>query len=67
MGAIVASTSASSLRHGDTRQIAFLHGFHDALRVGSLLLLAGAVIAVLAIRKVEHGHEERRTTLAEAA
>ena len=35
-------------------QIAYLHGFHDALRVGSILCLAGAVVAVLAIRKVEH-------------
>ena len=56
MGAIVASTSASSLRNGDSPQLAFLHGFHDALRVGSILCLAGAAVAVLAIRKVEHRH-----------
>jgi EmrB/QacA subfamily drug resistance transporter len=54
MGAIVASTTASSLRNGDTPQLAYLHGFHDALRVGSLICLAGAAIAVLAIRKIEH-------------
>src|SRR6266566_6893118 len=42
MGAIVASSSS------------YLTGFHDALRVGSLLCLAGAAVAVLAIRKVEH-------------
>jgi EmrB/QacA subfamily drug resistance transporter len=35
----------------------YLHGFHDALRVGSLLLLVGAVVAVLAIRKIEHREE----------
>jgi EmrB/QacA subfamily drug resistance transporter len=66
MGAIVASTTSSSLRQGDTRQIAFLHGFHDALRVGSFLLLAGAAIAVLAIRKIDHPHHEH-ATLAEPA
>jgi DHA2 family methylenomycin A resistance protein-like MFS transporter len=66
MGAIVASTTSSSLRQGETRQIAFLHGFHDALRVGSFLLLAGAAIAVLAIRKIDHPHHEH-ATLAEPA
>src|SRR5579871_1254722 len=55
MGAIVASTTASSLKAGDTPRLAYLHGFHDSLRVGSLICLAGAVIAVLAIRKIEHG------------
>jgi len=54
MGAIVASTSASSLAAGDTPQIAYLNGFHDALRVGAILCLAGAAVAVAAIRKVEH-------------
>ncbi len=44
MGAIVASASD------------YLTGFHDALRVGSGLCLAGAVVAVLAIRKIEHPH-----------
>ena len=56
MGAIVASASAAALRAGDSPETAYLHGFHDALRVGSLLCVAGAVVAVLAIRKVEHGH-----------
>jgi DHA2 family methylenomycin A resistance protein-like MFS transporter len=41
MGAIVASSTD------------YLTGFHDALRVGSLLCLAGAAVAVLAIRKIE--------------
>jgi EmrB/QacA subfamily drug resistance transporter len=48
MGAIVASASD------------FLTGFHDALRVGALLCLVGAAVAVLAVRKIEHpqhGHE----------
>jgi predicted MFS family arabinose efflux permease len=42
MGAIVAASSD------------YLTGFHDALRLGSALCLAGAVVAVLAIRKIEH-------------
>jgi DHA2 family methylenomycin A resistance protein-like MFS transporter len=41
MGAIVAGSSN------------YLTGFHDALRVGSLLCLVGAAVAVLAIRKIE--------------
>jgi len=48
MGAIVAAGSD------------FLTGFHDALRVGALLCLVGAAVAVLAVRKIEHpqhGHE----------
>jgi len=57
MGAIVAS------------QATYLAGFHDALRVGSLLCLVGAAIAVTAIRKIEHPHEEpsRDSALVEAA
>jgi EmrB/QacA subfamily drug resistance transporter len=59
MGAIVASSST------------YLGGFHDALRVGALLLLFGAALATLAIRKPEHdhGHEageaKRRQTAVE--
>jgi EmrB/QacA subfamily drug resistance transporter len=46
MGAIVAASTD------------YLTGFHDALRVGALLLIAGAATATLAIRKVEHPHHE---------
>ncbi|MBV9879756.1 MAG: MFS transporter [Gemmatirosa sp.] len=67
MGAIVASTTASSLRAGDTPQVAYLHGFHDSLRVGSLICLVGAVIAVVAIRKIEHGHAHEPAPLLETA
>ena len=55
MGAIVAGAST------------YLAGFHDALRVGSLLLLVGAALATLTIRKVEHRREPARDTLVEAA
>jgi EmrB/QacA subfamily drug resistance transporter len=67
MGAIVASASATALSNGDSRQIAYLHGFHDALRVGSLLCVAGAVVAVLAIRKIEHRPATQPAAIVEAA
>jgi EmrB/QacA subfamily drug resistance transporter len=56
MGAIVASGVSTSLHAGDTQRLAFLHGFHDALRVSSILALAGAAVATIAIRKIEHKH-----------
>ncbi|HZQ15634.1 MAG TPA: MFS transporter [Gaiellaceae bacterium] len=34
----------------------YLGGFHDALRVGAILCVAGAALAAVAIRKVEHPH-----------
>jgi EmrB/QacA subfamily drug resistance transporter len=42
----------------------YLTGFHDALRVGSLLCLVGAAVAVLAIRKIE---QKARAPVAEVA
>jgi EmrB/QacA subfamily drug resistance transporter len=67
MGAIVASGISTSLRAGDPYPIAYLHGFHDALRVGALLCIVGAVIAVAAIRKIEHKHVPQPAPVAEAA
>ena len=66
MGAIVAGTASSSLKAGDAPQIAFLHGFHDALRVASGIALAGAIVATLAIRTHAGQHAEHGQ-LAEAA
>jgi hypothetical protein len=57
MGAIVASGISSARAAGDSQPIAYLNGFHDALRVGSALCVAGAIVAVLAIRKIEHRHQ----------
>jgi len=54
MGAIVAAGSD------------FLTGFHDALRVGALLCLVGAAVAVLAVRKIEHPHHGREAAAVEA-
>jgi EmrB/QacA subfamily drug resistance transporter len=69
MGAIVASTTATSLRAGDTARIAFLHGFHDALRVGAAIAFAGAIVATLAIRSHagERVHERAPERMTEAA
>jgi len=58
MGAIVASGVSTSLHAGDTQRLAFLHGFHDALRVSSILALAGAAVATAAIRKIEHKQQQ---------
>jgi len=49
MGAIVASGAA-----GSHTPEAFLHGFHDALRVAAALAFAGAIVATSAIRKQAH-------------
>jgi len=54
MGAIVAAGSD------------FLTGFHDALRVGALLCLVGAVVSVLAVRKIEHPHHAPEPGVVEA-
>ncbi|MGZ4291402.1 MAG: MFS transporter [Gaiellaceae bacterium] len=67
MGSIVASASSTALEHGDSKRLAYLTGFHDALRVGSLLCLAGAIVAVLAIRKIEHKHAPQPAPIVEAA
>jgi MFS family permease len=68
MGAIVAHVAATSLAAGDTQTVAFLHGFHDALRVASAIAFAGAIVATLAIRT--HAGERAdaaETQVAEAA
>jgi DHA2 family methylenomycin A resistance protein-like MFS transporter len=56
MGAIVAANTT------------YLGGFHDALRVGSALLVVGAAVAVVAVRKIEHPHHaEESAPVLEAA
>jgi EmrB/QacA subfamily drug resistance transporter len=62
MGAIVAA-GAGSARTPE----AFLGGFHDALRVGSALALAGAIVATAAIRKQPHHHAAPAEAIVEAA
>jgi EmrB/QacA subfamily drug resistance transporter len=67
MGAIVASGIASSLQAGDTQGAAFLHGFHDGLRVAALLAFAGAIVATIAIRKTVHHDAHEPAHAVEAA
>jgi hypothetical protein len=68
MGAVVASASAASIAAGDNPKLAFLHGFHDALRIAAVLALAGAVVATTMIRKPRHHHAvETVVPAAEAA
>jgi EmrB/QacA subfamily drug resistance transporter len=56
MGAIVAANAT------------YLGGFHDALRLGAGLLVVGAAVAVVAVRKVEHPHHaEEAAPVLEAA
>ncbi len=60
MGAIVAS-GAGGLHTPE----AFLHGFHDALRVAAGLAFAGAIVATAAIRKQEHQPSPQQSAVAE--
>jgi predicted MFS family arabinose efflux permease len=55
-GAIVAHVSAGSLADGHSRPVAFVDGFQAGLEVAAAIAVAGAVIAVAAMRS----HSERR-------
>jgi EmrB/QacA subfamily drug resistance transporter len=58
MGAIVASAVSSGLEAGDTRQVAFLSGFHHALITAGVIALFGALIAVTTLQHAHHRHQE---------
>jgi len=49
-GAIVAHVTASSLAAGDTRPVAFVHGFQRGLEIAAVIALTGAVVAVVTMR-----------------
>jgi EmrB/QacA subfamily drug resistance transporter len=51
MGAIVAHVLSSSLAAGAPRPVAFVDGFQSGLRVAAIIALAGAVVAVVLIRR----------------
>jgi EmrB/QacA subfamily drug resistance transporter len=64
MGALVATTV--SVKPFDPRYAGeFVPGYHRALHVGAVILLAGALVAVVTIRKVHHADEPQ--TAAEPA
>jgi MFS family permease len=67
IGAIVSSGTAASLKLGNPRPVAFVHGLHSALEVAALVALAGALIAVLTIRKAHHPEPAAAPAFAEAA
>jgi EmrB/QacA subfamily drug resistance transporter len=62
MGAIVLSGEA-----GQRTPEAFLHGFHDSLRVAAGLALIGAIVATAAIRKPAHHRAPAPAAAAESA
>ena len=57
MGAIVAHVLTDSLAAGDSRPVAFVNGFQSGLRVAALIALAGALVAVVLIRRPHHPPE----------
>jgi len=57
MGAIVASGASSAIKAGDTRQVAFLNGFHHALITAGVIALVGAVIALATLQHARHREE----------
>jgi EmrB/QacA subfamily drug resistance transporter len=54
MGAILTSRRADALAAGATPQAAFVDGFQVALLVGAIIAFAGALTAVLLVRRVPH-------------
>jgi EmrB/QacA subfamily drug resistance transporter len=67
MGALVAAGLTSGLNAGDPRPVAFTHGLHTGLEVASLIALAGALVAVVTLRKPNHPEVARATAAVEAA
>jgi EmrB/QacA subfamily drug resistance transporter len=57
MGAIVASGVSSSIKAGDTRQVAFLNGFHHALITAGVIAVVGALIALATLQHARHREE----------
>ncbi|MGH3465126.1 MAG: MFS transporter [Kribbellaceae bacterium] len=57
MGAIVAHELTDSLASGDSRPVAFVQGFQSGLRVAAAIAVAGALTAVMLIRRPHHPPE----------
>jgi predicted MFS family arabinose efflux permease len=51
MGAIVAAGLSSGLAAGEPRAVAFTHGLHNGLEIAAAIAFAGAIIAVVTVRK----------------
>jgi DHA2 family methylenomycin A resistance protein-like MFS transporter len=57
MGAIVASGVSNSLEAGEPRNVAFVNGFHHALEVGAVIVIAGAIVAAVTLGHARPRHE----------
>lgn len=57
MGAILTSQESSALASGASPQQAFVDGIHVAFLVGAAFAFAGALTAIVLVRKLEHHHE----------
>jgi predicted MFS family arabinose efflux permease len=66
MGAIIASGVSSGLAAGDSRPVAFVHGFHHALDAATAIALLGAALAVGTLGKARH-RPQPASEFAEAA
>jgi EmrB/QacA subfamily drug resistance transporter len=51
MGAILAARQSSSLSQGASTATAFVNGYTLALQIGAAIMLAGAIVAALALRQ----------------
>ena len=61
MGAIVAA-AVTVPQHDPRYPLQYLHGFHDALRAGAAIALAGALLAAILIRRQESSTVETGPT-----
>jgi MFS family permease len=57
MGAIVAASASGSVGSGHPQPTAFLNGFHHALEVATVIVIAGAVVAVATLQHARHRPE----------
>jgi predicted MFS family arabinose efflux permease len=67
MGAIVAAGVSSSVKAGDPRPVAFVHGLHHGLDVAGVIALVGAAIAAATLHHARHRPETAAANVAEVA
>jgi hypothetical protein len=56
IGAVLRAQQGAALRHGASAGSAFLHGYHDGLQVTVVLLVAGAGLGWVALRRSSSDH-----------
>lgn len=67
MGAILTSRATAAQTSGSSGVAAFVDGLHLAFLVASALVFAGAIVAAVLVRKLEHHHEAAPAPPAAAA